>query len=501
MATNNAVSFNQLKKSVFNMKNYTDAAVTNIKNINNNSIGVPLSLFPRLDGENDDTNRFTRAFAEFTNVVIDSNVTVSGINIPDNCKLSCNGVYTITTTGTITVGYQAYFIGDNLTIDASGCSTADLKIISLSKWSKAVLYQILGYQSSDSTKGSGATAIAIYCEYSDFVQVDILRAIKFCKIAFYVKSGASGTGNTINRSYFNCAWIGSCYKCFVADKSTSIMLDTSAYMEQCTIGYELRAGFYGSHYTRFDHVDNWFVNLLPEFRTRLGDFYIRGCTKTQLITQIKGAKVDNTQDYNTDDNLGIEENDRFFMYTTWHCSDGVIMPSDKDNPYEAQIVSDPNGRLALASGKAKIRLISAESIQRQGKENDNDTSGGTVITLGGDASKFVVERTNSDDSKTAVLSMDKIGLLSTRNGLSVGNATVGNANVDIKKGGVIFGRTPKTNAQNCMMFYNSDINKLQFVDKDGNNSNVILESDSATSDEVKTMLENVLGGDYSGKEN
>lgn len=462
-----------------------------VRQYNDNSNGTPLSRFPRINAEVDDTNRFIRAFEKNKHIIIDSNVTVSSLIIPDNCKLSCNGIYTITTSGTIQLGFQSYLVGENLTIDASKCDTIDLKIVSLSKWSKVILYQILGYQSSDSVKGSGATATAIHCSYSDFVQVDILRSIKYCKIAFYAKSGATGTGNTINRSYFNCAWIGDCYKCFVSDESTSIMIDTTAYMEQCTIGYEVRAGFYGTHYTRFDHVDNWFVNLLPEFRTRFGDFYIRGCTKNQLISQIKGAKINNDQEYNVDDNLGIEENDRFFMYTTWHCSDGVILPFDKDNPFAPQIISDPNARLVFGSGTAKVRLISAESILRQGKENDNDTSGGLVYTLGGEASKAIIERQDG----TKIFEVDRAGNISNRGGLAIGNAEVGNANIDIKKGGIILGRTPEDHAQNCMMFYNSNVNKLQFVDKDGNNSNVMLDNGGnyVNENELNEMLTDVFG--------
>lgn len=449
-----------------------DSQFKDIVNENINTIGIPLSRFPRLPNESDDTNRFIRAFEKNNHVALDSDVTVVSIDIPDNCKLSCDGIYTIKTSGTINVGYQSYLLGDNLTIDATECSTEDLKIVSLSKWSKVILYQILGYQSSDSVKGSGATAYAIYCEYSDFIQVNILRAIKYCKVAFYTKSGMSGTGQTINRSYFDCAWIGSCYKCFVSDASTSIMLDTSSYMEQCTIGYELRAGFYGSHYARFDHVDNWFINLLPEFRTRLGDFYIRGCLITQLLDQIKAKKINEDEDWNTGDNLGIEENDRYFMYTTWHCSDGIILPTDKDNPFNPQIISDPNGRLVLGSGTAKLRIISAESIKIQGKENNNDTSGGMVYTLGGDYSKVIIERQDG----TNIVEIDKNGNIINRAGLQVGNATVGNSNVDIKKGGVIYGRTPDTNAQNNMIFVNSSNNKLQFKDNNGIIYNISLES-------------------------
>lgn len=440
------------------------------KNIN--TVGTPLSNFPRLDGEVNDSNRIVRAFQNTNHVVLDSDITVNGFVIPDNCKFSCNSIYTITTTGTIEVGYQSYFIGNNLTIDATACDAPDLKIISLSKWAKVVVYQILGYQNETSQKGDGATAIAVYCEYSDFIQVDILRAIKYCKIAFFIKSGASGTGSTVNRSYLNCAWVGSCYKTFVSNQSTSIMLDTSAYIEQCTIGYELRAGFYGSHFIRFDHVDNWFINLLPEFRTRLGDVYIRGCTISQLLPQIQAKKINENEDWNINDNLGIEENDRFFMYTTWHCSDGVILPSDKDNPFNPQILSDPNGRLVFGSGTAKLRIISAQSIQRQGKENENDTSGGMVYTLGGDYSKVIIERQDG----IPIVEVDKIGNVSNRAGLIVGNSVIGNADVNIKKGGIILGRTPTKNGKNCMLFYNSDVNKLQFIDKDGKVFNVSLET-------------------------
>lgn len=458
---------NNIEQGIENL----DTQFKEIVNENINVVGTPLSQFPRLINETDDTNRFKRAFEQSNHVVLDSDVIVAGIDIPDNYKLSCNGIYTIKTTGTINVGYQSYLLGNNLTIDATECTTTDLKIISLSKWSKVVLYQILGYQSQDSVKGSGATAIAVYCEHSDFIQVDILRAIKYCKVAFYTKSGASGTGQTINRSYFHCAWIGSCYKCFVSDQSTSIMLDTSAYMEQCTIAYELRAGFYGTHYARFDHVDNWFVNLLPEFRSRLGDFYARGVTIAELLKHISAKKVNANEDWNTGDNLGIEQNDRYFMYTTWHCSDGIIFPYDKDNPFNPQIMSDPYSRLTISSGKSRIRLLSAECITAQGKENDNDTSGGLVYTLGGDYSKFIIERQNG----TPIVEIDKTGNIINRAGLAVGNATVGNADVDIKKGGVIFGRTPSTNAKNNMIFVDSSTNKLKFKDNNGTIYNISLE--------------------------
>lgn len=437
-----------------------------------NAEGVPLSKFPRLDSETDDTARFARAFAKYTTVVLDSDVSVSYINIPDNCKLICNGIYTIRTKGTIALGYQSYLLGNNLSVIQDGY-VEDMKIISLSKWSKVVLYYIEGYRLQNLGAFKGTSATAIYCNHSDFVQVDILRSIKYCKIAFYIKSGMSGSGNTINRSYFNCAWIGDCYKCFVSDESTSIMINTSAYMEQCTIGYELRAGFYGHHEVRFDHVDNWFVNLLPEFRTRMGDVYLRNVKMSELLNQIAATKVNVDEEYNTADNLGIEENDRFFMYTTFHCSDGVIMPNDKDNPFNPQIVSFPTSRLILGSGKAKLRLISAESIQKEGKENDNDTSGGMVYTLGGDYSQFIIER--NDDNKTKVFSVNKAGLLETRGGIELGNASVGNANLDIKKGGVIYGRTPSNNAQNNMIFVNSSTNKLQFKDNDGKIYNITLD--------------------------
>ena len=95
-----------------------------------NSVGVPLSRFPKLAVETDDTNRFTRAFEKCNHILLDSDVTVTAINIPDNCKLTCNGIYKINTSGTITVGFQGYLIGENLTIDASSCSTEDLKIVS-----------------------------------------------------------------------------------------------------------------------------------------------------------------------------------------------------------------------------------------------------------------------------------------------------------------------------------------------------------------------------------
>lgn len=434
-----------------------------------NAEGIPLSKFPRLEDETDDTARFARAFAKHSTVILDSDVTVSYINIPDNCKLICNGIYTINTSGTIALGYQSYLLGNNLSIEQIAYAE-DLKIVSLSKWCKVVLYQINGYRLQNLKQFKGTSATAIHCQYSDFVQVDILRSIKYCKIAFYIKSGASGSGNTINRSYFNCAWIGDCYKCFVSDESTSIMINTSAYMEQCTIGYELRAGFYGHHEVRFDHVDNWFINLLPEFRTRMGDVYLRNVKMSELLQQISATRVNLDEDYDTADNVGIDENDRFFMYTTFHCSDGIILPNDKDNPFNPQIRSFPTSRLILGSGLSKFRMISAESIQKEGKENDNDTSGGSVLTLGGDYSEFIIER-NSD--KVSVFNVNKNGLVKTRNGIELGNSTVGNANLDIKKGGVIYGRTPDTNAQNNMIFVNSSNNKLQFKDNSGIIHNIL----------------------------
>lgn len=418
-----------------------------IDNTMKNSIGVPLSKYPRLNEEIDDTNRFIRAFNDNKVVIIDSNVTITSISIPDNCKLYCFGNYTITTSGTISVGFQSYLIGENLTIDASFCSDEELKIVSLSKWAKVKLYQIIGYKSVDSVKGSGSNATAIYCYHSDFVQVDILRSIKYCKVGFEITSGVTGTGNTINRSYFKCAWMGEVETCFLSNESTSIMIDTEAYMEQCSIGYNVRAGFYGEHHVRFDHVDTWFVASLPEFRTRFGDIYIHNETMNTLLSKIE----------------------RYYNYTTWHCSDGIILPKDKDNPFSPQIRNHPDGRITVQSGLAKFRMVSAESIQYEGKYNNNDTSGGTVITLGGDYSEFHIERQDG----TSIMSMNKIGLLKTRNGIELGNATVGNANLDIKKGGVIFGRTPSINAVNNMIYVDSDTNRLKFVDNNGTSYNVI----------------------------
>lgn len=443
-----------------------------VDNTMKNSIGVPLSKYPRLNGEIDDSNRFARAFNDNTTIILDSNVTITSISIPDNCKLYCFGNYTITTSGTISVGFQSYLIGENLTIDASSCSDEGLKIISLSKWAKVKLYQIIGYKSEDSVKGSGSNATAVYCYHSDFVQVDILRSIKYCKVGFEITSGATGTGNTINRSYFKCTWMGEVETCFLSNESTSIMIDTEAYMEQCSIGYNVRAGFYGEHHVRFDHVDTWFVASLPEFRTRFGDIYIHNETMSILLSKIE----------------------RYYNYTTWHCSDGIILPKDKDNPFAPQIRNHPDGRITVQSGLAKFRMVSAESIQYEGKYNNNDTSGGTVITLGGDYSEFHVERQDG----TSIMSINKIGLLKIRNGIELGNATVGNANLDIKKGGVIFGRTPSTNAVNNMIYVDSDTSKLKFIDNNGTSHNVIFSgsyndlSDKPiiiTMDEVKAYVD------------
>lgn len=371
---------------------------------------------------------------------------LDGFSIPDGKILEFIGSTNIEITNSINIGRNSTLIGKQTTIKTN-VTDDGFSIINLSKNSKVDLYSILGYRTPSSSKGNGTNAIGINATYSDFVSIYV-DTIRYCKYAFYIKGGVSGSGNTINDSTFKSKWIANCFYCFYQDGDAQTHIYTEAYMEYCNIGYSIIDSFYGRHYMTFDNVDQMFEARNEEWKIRLGQVYIPNISIIDFQ----------------------EKNDRHFNYTTFNLKDGVITPKSVS---EANISSNEDSKLFLKSGNAEFRIVGGGSITYEGRFSPNDSSNGITATIGSNGS-FNIER----DTRDKIMDVSYSGKLSTRGGMVLGDSSVGYANLEISKGCLVFNNTiynSSTNAPTNSIFIDYSDGKLKFKDSTGVIKNIVLE--------------------------
>jgi hypothetical protein len=438
-----------VKKDISDIKNdvvdINEQLDTNTKQLN--GTGVNINNYNYIDDINE---RISTALSENDHIIIpEGEYNINGFEIPKNKIVECVGNIVFNTTGTIMVGVSSSFIGVNTTVYATSVNLDDFSIVKLSKKCIVRLKRITGYKKSGESKGASTVAKGIDATHSDFVNVEI-GDITQCKYAFYINGGDTGSGLTINDSVFKARWIGDCYYGFYQAGNSQTHIYTEAYIEYCNVGYSLQGSFYGRHYATFDSVDLYFENRNTSWRTRLGEVYIPNFTASQLFSNV----------------------DRYFEATTFHMKDCVILSKAQRTP---NIISPVDSKIYMQSGNASLRLTSDSSITNEGKKSTNDTSNGCTITIGdGGYSDFVVEKSNGDILFRVSTSG---GGTRTRNGLTVGDSSVGYGHLTLSKGCLVFGEkiyNSVTNAPNNSIFIDYSDNKLKFKDSTGTIKNIQL---------------------------
>lgn len=342
----------------------------------------------------------------------------NGFTVPEYKVFYGNKRVEFISHGTITVEFRSIFWMPRGFILASSVTTPEHSIIRTMKRCVVNLMFIEGYRAPGSTsRGDGTTAKAIDNFESDFVNI-FVSTIRTCKYGFFIRSGATGSGDTVNWSKFVSTSVGQCQYAVYKEGSSSQNVWTEVYIEQCNNGYYCEGSFYGQHTATFDGVGDWFVHSGITFRSRFGRFAINNITPDELLPEVALGEFYDTI-------FSVRGGD-IHTQASAAKTPRIIYPVDSEYEIRSTSTGAPSSFRLFGNGWNK----SPVSV--------NDNAGGAVHTLGTATSKFVVER----DDGTSVFEVPDTGLPKTRSGFDVGDSSLAvDAPLNMNRGDVVFART------------------------------------------------------------